>query len=392
MLKKCLKNFFKNFDYFGVVFTFKYKSQEKYRTATGGICFLIFLGVALTYGLIIGIPIVRRKKMTVIDYIMQIPGTEVLNFKEYGSSIAVGVSSCSTITNLSQMLELFIVEMNYVQFINNNGSIVEESTPIEFGLCTYENFFNKLNDSFDTLKLDKVFCPKDTNYSLRGIVTDPVYQYIEIIVRSKTESKENFEKIKKIFADECRLGVFYIDFGFDIFNYKDPVYMFINQHFVYLKFSEVMKLDLFFKLVQFDSYDNFFFDNYKRKSLMSFSSYEKYSNYKGETRFDDKPTDYDIFAKIYFKADHVKEIIERKYTKLTEFAANVSSILSVVLLCMFLLVTFINKFYANESVMHKIFQFNMNKKGKRKIDNIRKVISKNVYLFENPDILCKIFI
>lgn len=388
MIKKCLRSFFRNFDYFGVVFTFKYKAEEKYRTATGGICFLLFLAMALTYGVIIGIPILRREQMSVIDYVMKTVGTDELNFSEFGSTFAVGISQCSNFKNLSEMLELFDIQMNHITYMNDgNGSYSLEKTPMEYGLCTYENFFNKLNDSFDTLLLNRVFCPVNSDFQISGVYTDKKYEYIEIAVKSRKEDEDSFKAIKKIFSDECSLSVFYIDFAFDIFNYKDPVYMFIDQQSMYLKFSEVIKMNMFFKVVQFDSYENYFFDGYNRKRLLSFSSYDMYSNYKGESRFNETPVEYDTFAKIYIRAANEKEILERRYTKMTEFAANVSSIFSAILIFMFLLVTFINKFYANESVMHRIFQFSKGfKKGSKKRNNdIRKIINKNVYLFESPD-------
>ena len=43
--------------------------------------------------------------------------------------------------------------------------------------------------------------------------------------------------------------------------------------------------------------------------------------------------------------------------KLTEFAANMSSLLSTILLILYVIVTYMNTFFAEQSVMKKIFQF-----------------------------------
>ena len=116
-------------------------------------------------------------------------------------------------------------------------------------------------------------------------------------------------------------------------------------------------MNINFKLQSFQSSENYLFDKSTRKYHVSFSSTEMYENDKGYDRFITKPDDYDIFGKIYLKAALERTIIQRKYMKITEFAANMSSILSAILLILFAGVRYLNMFFAEQSIIKRIFQF-----------------------------------
>ena len=51
-MNRKIKNFFKKIDYFGVTFNFHYKTKEKYTSYSGGIVFLIYLIMGISFVLI----------------------------------------------------------------------------------------------------------------------------------------------------------------------------------------------------------------------------------------------------------------------------------------------------------------------------------------------------
>ena len=57
-----------------------------------------------------------------------------------------------------------------------------------------------------------------------------------------------------------------------------------------------------------------------------------------------------VLAKIYLRSALDETIIERKYMKLTEFAANMSSLLSTILLILYVIFSTINEFNANQTI------------------------------------------
>ena len=54
-------SFFRSIDLFGVTFSFRYKTKEKYQTALGGFFVLLFVILALGMGIYYFIPFINRK-------------------------------------------------------------------------------------------------------------------------------------------------------------------------------------------------------------------------------------------------------------------------------------------------------------------------------------------
>ena len=98
-------------------------------------------------------------------------------------------------------------------------------------------------------------------------------------------------------------------------------------------------------------------DKYSNKYHIGLSSTEVYEDDKGYDRFEKKPDNYKVFAKMYLRAALERTIIQRKYMKITEFAANMSSILSAILLILFVVIRYFNMFFAEQSIIKRIFQF-----------------------------------
>lgn len=352
---KHIKQIFKKFDYFGVHFNFFYKAKPKYHSFTGGIIFLSFLILTITYiGINVG-PFINRRNISIMNYESSLAKTDKISFQNYSSTVAVGLS-CDALKNKSDIYKFLSVEINFVTFIKNEGASYKEKIPIELERCHHGSFYNHFNESFDELGIGDYFCPKNISHEIYGIYSDQIFKYYEYTIRAKAGVDQN-EILEKLISSECQLGFYFIDVGIDIDNFKSPEQFFLNNKFIVLKADEIIKMNLFFKIHSFSSYENYLFDNYWTKFFLGYSDLQYYTVYKGMSRFDKKPNDYDIFSKVYLRADIKRTIIERKYMKFTEFAANMSSIFSHLFFFLFISVGFINSFYAYHSVMKKIFEF-----------------------------------
>ena len=385
---KNLKEFFKKFDYFGVQFYFNYKSKEKFHSATGGIVFIIFLIIAIVYAIISMMPLVKREKMSIIYYTMQIPDTDQINFLREKSTFAIGITSCSMLKDNDEFWDVFQLSINHVNFAKENGVSKKTRTAITYGYCDENDFNGEFNSSFSDIGLDKYFCPKDRNMTIQGIYSDPIFNYIEVVLTSKTNTTENFERIKEILSDECNINLYMMNIAFDLSNFTTPVSKFIDTQFITLKYTDFMKMNSYYKLQKFDSYQNFLFDTHNTKYYIGGGVYETYSVFKGEDRLLTQTEDFNNFAKIYIRAGQQRNIIERRYMKLTDFAADVSSILSTLLLVLFVVLTFINKFFAYESVMRKIFKFSNpshSKHDQAVKGSLNKIISKKDLFSDRGD-------
>lgn len=386
-IKVLTKNFFRKFDYFGVHFKFHYKLKEEYYSATGGVIFLSFILTAFVYVVINFIPFVQRKNFSIISYTTEIPRTDEISLQNFSSNVAVGVS-CKNLEKKTDIYEMLSLEINFVSIKKNDDGVSEKiKKDVQSDFCDYSSFYNNFNESFDDFGLNYYYCPKNISFSIKGIFGDPNFEYYELTFRAKDKANEKL--MKTLLRDECLLGIYIVDVGIDIYNFHNPIKRFLRSKLFAVRPESLTKMNLFFKLNSFSSYDNLFFSNKKTEYYVDFSGSEEYSIYKGLDRFNEVPEDFDIFAKIYLRANDKRGIIQRNYLKFNEFTANISSILSEIFICLFLFTRHINSFYANKSAMKKIFQFredfnNYHSKMKTDLQNI--VIETNTFSRGNKKI------
>ena len=97
-----------------------------------------------------------------------------------------------------------------------------------------------------------------------------------------------------------------------------------------------------------------FAEDEKPKQIVTlFSRYEEYSLYLG-LEFNENSTEY---AKVFIRADTKRTIIKRTYQKLTEFYADASSLLIALYEILIIIFSYINNFYAEQSITKKLFFF-----------------------------------
>ena len=126
------------------------------------------------------------------------------------------------------------------------------------------------------------------------------------------------------------------------------------------------------------------FDEEKKPDQIKtlFSRYEEYSIYSGLEREKTKPLNPNDYAKIYIRADTKKTEIKRTYQKLTEFYADASSLLIAVYDFCILIISALNNFYAEQSIIKKIFLFkdidNKNFNISKQTDRIKKLFPEKI--------------
>ena len=350
------KNLLKKADYFGVEFNFEYESKDKYHTKTGGIVFLIFMLISLIYTLITFVNLIQRKYLTVVYYKMQIPSTDSINFDNYTLTNAFSIV-CSG-KNSNNFSDFFTIETNKVSLTQYNGEVQREKIQLNYSYCKNSHFYNKFNESVELYGLNTRYCFDDNNITIEGIYTDEVYKYVEITVYMSKTQPENFKEYYNLLTqNDCSFQIYYTNFAFDVNNFYNPVTPFIGNKFVKLQPNYLNKMELYFIQQKFNSYENYLFDNYHSKYYAGFSDISSFSLYKGEDRFETKPDAYDQIAKFFLRADTARNIITRKYMKLTEYAAGTSSLLSGLLIILKVVFRKVNRFYAVESILKKINKF-----------------------------------
>ena len=125
MPQDIVKRFFKSFDYFGVQFNFHYKSREKYHSATGGLIFLCFIVLTLTYISLNIIAFIQRKNCSIIYYTTRLSETDEISFFNYSTNYAFGIS-CGGSTSQNKIEEMLSVTINHITRITKDGEGTKE--------------------------------------------------------------------------------------------------------------------------------------------------------------------------------------------------------------------------------------------------------------------------
>ena len=354
---KDIKKFLKKLDLFGVNLNFKYQANDTYTTSLGGLFILLFGGVALGFGVYYFIPFIKRKNLNIIYYTMNIPSTEQIRFKESKAAFTIGFQ-CDEKNGINAE-DLFNLESRFVIYTKDiHGKSNKKKETLTWHYCKYEDFYNNHNDSIDYLNLNTYQCLDDYDRTVEGIFSDQIFSYYEFAVTNKYKTEENYHKITDYLSEnDCKLNIYYTDITIDLTNYKEPIKPFLDSIFIQLNPTLDIKRNVFF-MNQYLFDDDFMFavfsgDEKPKQIDTLFSRYEEYALYMG---LGYNPNNLE-YAKVFIRADTKKTTIKRTYQKLTEFYADASSLLIALYEVLIIIFTYLNNFYAEQSVTKKLFFF-----------------------------------
>ena len=352
-----IKKFLKKLDLFGVNLNFKYQANDTYTTALGGLFILIFGAVALGFGIYYFIPFINRKNLSIIYYTMNIPKTESINLKDSKAAFSIGFQ-CDENENF-KVKNIFELQSRFVIYTKDmEGKSNKKKEDLSWHYCEYQDFYNKYNDSIDYLGLNQFQCLDDYEKSIEGIFSDQIFSYYEFAVLNKNKTKENFNTIYQYLSQsDCKLVIYYTDITIDLTDYKEPIKPFLNSIFIQLNPTLDIKRNIYF-MNQYLFDDDFMFavfsgDEKPKQIETLFSRYEEYALYVG---LDFNPNNVE-YAKIFIRADTKKTTIKRTYQKVTEFYADASSLLIALYEVLIIIFSYINNFYAEQSITKRLFFF-----------------------------------
>ena len=384
---KKIKKFLKKLDVFGVPMSFKYKLKDTYSTSLGGFIMIIYCMLVLFIVFFYFIKFINKENFTTIYYTVNLHKTEALNVKESKSVFSFGLDCL--FNGRFKAEDILTIESRYTVFTKTTEGVYNKNViNITTHSCSYKDFFNNYNESFDRLNLKNFQCLDDYGKTLEGIYSDPIFSYYEFCVVSKYDNLDNLDNIEEfLFQNDCKLQIVYTDTTIDLNNYKEPIKNHLNEEFIQLNPTLFIKRNMFLMNQYLTDDDAILFNlfrdlNYSFTTIL-YSRYEEYSLYLGLNRSKTKPPDYNKYARLYIRADTKKTDIRRNYQNLLEFYADVSSLLLGIFRFLIIILGFINTFYAECSFSKRIFIF-------KDFDNKHFNISKKIkeikeikYLIEN---------
>ncbi len=379
-MKKQIKYAIKVFDFFGVNFTLKYKEYEIFKSLFGGLFFIFFLIGIIIYLILSLISFCQREKMTINYYDSQLVETDIISFENYSYGFGFyGYCNDDIETINNTFNELFDYQFHYVSTEKkNNKKQIKKKHSINLHLCDYSDFYNYSITTVDLIGVNGVYlCPNYLNETIQGVFTDDIFDYFEITLIAKYTNIENYTKYYNLLTNnDCKLHFFFPVIAIDMNNHSHPFEHNLFDIALQINPNSYAKRDIFFRVQKFTNFENYFFDFSLTKYYLDYSSFNDYFLFKSNNRFIEKFTDYEKFARIYLRADTKRTNISREYEKFSYLIANVSSLFSTLFFFLRFFVSYINRFYAYNSIIRKIFKFN-NIKGTNSYEFLR-ILNKNL--------------
>ena len=355
-----IKSFLCKIDIFGVPYSFKYKSEDKYTTPLGGLVVLLFISASIILGVYYFIPFYNRKNFTTVYYTLTTPQADKINFAETKAALSFGLN-CWSGKDGTTADQLFNVDFKYIFWKYVNNTYKRDIFTLGSHPCTKEDFYNEFNETFDSSQIHKYLCLDDPSITIEGIWTSEIFSYFQFEVNAKNGSKTLLKKIDDyLYSNDCKFQIYYSDNTIDIDDYDNPIKSYVEAIFIQINPTLSIRRNLYF-MNQYLYNDNYLMSVFTegeeectKKTL--FSRYEEYSLFQGLTR-QRNATDYLNFIKLFIRADTKKTEVKRRYQKINEFYADASALLITVYEILIIILELINNFWAQQSLSKRIFFF-----------------------------------
>lgn len=349
----------RNADYFGVPINFQLKDKHKYRSTLGGSIFIFYFIFSVIYILLNFKNFINREQMNSILNEVFLEYAPELDFVNKSLSIAIGLDVGNP-TYMPKIYKYLQLNAYYVEMMKSDGISNKTKYNLNLTQCDQSNF-KDLEFSFGQLGLKNYFCPDLTNTNIKGLYTEEKFNYYEFSVSLRPEYFKDYKDARQLFSDyEVNFNIYYVDNTFDVYNYENPIRKFINNKFSSLDWIFLKKVNFDFMKMTFESDSNVLLDELeKQEPIVSDFNYE-YFKFAYEDRMIQKPKDFNFFSKMYIRSLNKQRVIKRVYTKITQYLANMSSILSSILLILYVIMTNLNYLKAHQYVMKNILKFKEN--------------------------------
>ena len=193
--------FIRYFDYFGIIFTFKLKQENKYKSRLGGMVFIFFLIFSAYYFINQMINFVWRQNYNINFSIAAQNQAPELNFtyREFKFAYALKYKN-GTPVNYSQLP--FLEHSLNLSTINDYNKKNKTKLILNKKPCDENDFnFTKVNYNLTSLNLTNYFCPtNNSKMFINGTELDPMFTYVDITfsINDNWLTSNNLNYIKSV--------------------------------------------------------------------------------------------------------------------------------------------------------------------------------------------------
>jgi hypothetical protein len=240
------KSILRKIDIFGVPYSFKYKSEERYTTTIGGFAVILFIILCVSFGIYYFIPFYNRKNFTAVYYTLSTANAAPISFLDSKTAMAFGLN-CWTGRDGTTADQLFKLDFKYYHWKLIDGEYVRTISYLKNHPCTKQDFYNEFNETFDGSQIYKYQCLDDPSITVEGIWTSEIFSYFQFEVNAKNKSRDLLDKIDNyLHENDCKFQIYYSDNTIDIDDYKKPIKSYVEAIFIQINPTLSIRRNLYF--------------------------------------------------------------------------------------------------------------------------------------------------
>ena len=335
-----IKKLLKFFDFFGVDITFHYQGRERYNSPFGGILFIIFILISLTYFLLILKSFINKDYYSFFIFDQQLNSIENISLKNYSYDFSFSLNCDNYDIDLMMFFE---VKLNQIIKLKNNIRL----NKIDYQKCSNSKLLYNNENLFCLVNTSNIFLNKNQNES----------KHFEINLISKENKNNTFNSIKNILQNyNCHLNIHLQDIIFNPKNHNYNIKKFYISKYISLLYNSQSILNVDLKTLSFKNIDNYLFDLSSIKYYLGINSLNINYYDKGYDRFENQKKDFNSFSKIIIKSDNFHTNIIKKNEQLSIFISKIYCFPSFIFLFISLFQKRFNRRLSSQSVIKRIFK------------------------------------
>ena len=353
--KKCFKTAIKACDGFGTFITFRINEDIEYKSLIGGCSTILFVIITVVYASYCCSSFFARKNVDFIFTNKIVQSDPFINLTDSHFNLAFGVQfSEDAMPAVEATSNYFKYSMNIVEWIGEDDLV---EYPFEFKQCDTHDFYDMVDETFETNDLGGMICPdldENSNFTLAGLYTDYYFKFIRLDITLSEYAIQHLDEVSAYMKENpLEMAIFFLDSAIDYENRKDAIPSFINYSYKVIDFNFLKTTEIFISSLEFKNDDNLLYDNSKLTLDAMFDhsldSFQYISDRVDEEEF--------LLGRYIIKASPKIIQVNRQYQKFPSFLADFTSLLEEILVLMLLVVNFVERKAVDHKLIEKMLKF-----------------------------------
>jgi hypothetical protein len=319
-------------DFFGIEPRLLINKKKRFNTAIGGILSLIVFIVVILVTYSLGREIYEKNKpfLTISSVYEEEPSEFQLN----PSNFALAISIVDSYYQYFIDPQIYTPSMNFIsntaKLINNTFVRGIEYKEIKLESCNISNHFGDFKDLYAKEDLANSLCPEPESLrdlSLRGSFVNENFNFLNVSIQpcnNSTDSKIICKSQEEIDAklNGGYIGLNFINTIFDPLNFNQPAKYIKNNFYTVLSKKYYKQVDIYFKNIDYNTDKGFLFEDITKETYLQLQETNELIDFR----------EANIFFATVFRLSTIKDIYNRKYTKIQDVVAQVGGLIKGVVL------------------------------------------------------------